>query len=989
MASIASYKVQWDFVLGQRSRDNVISGTERTVSEIHNRVANADKQASRQREQEFKGHLDSLEGISAKSGENLLRQKKRIAQQAAGTYKAGARARGKAAASTHGTVRTQEAGIKRVAQAGEQAYKRIQARRKDMLGRTGAASFQKDLIKFSRLSQKEQKAELELQRGQNEELEEEIRLKKEAYHADKGDMSKSEQYSARKEYEDLEMELGERTAMLDEYNNVMKSGKPLEDAHIQRQGKLKEAIGRLNASRGEQKRLEKEISFQRSQAYTQLTREIESTTGEIGQGLRNAFVYATAAMTAFYYKLNEVNQTVMQFENELINAKSIWQNSNDELFQLSDQVVQFGNTFGIEMNKATEGLYQYASAGVEASEAMEMLTHTLTLAMAVQGDHNTLSKLTVQTIKGFGMEFSAAEEVTDKFAHAINKSLIEWDDLASSIKFALPFFISTGQSLDQLLGALQILTDRALEAGIAGRGLRQALAEFTQHAEDNAAAFRKLGIEILDVEGNMYPLDQIAQQFNDTLGEQATDMEVMITLMEDLNVRGATAFIHLVQGADEYSAAVKDLANSAGESHEMAMVQQESLANQIQLLKNALLTPFLLADEVTRADGHMNEFLATLHNIVSMFEDLIVTGEDGHKTLTDIGEFMRDFVVVAMQEFALLMMQVIDLVREWESENEAAYGTISLLVVPLNALLKILKDLGPHWINTIMFYRIMSKLLPMHIGNTIHQLQLEMTQIALMEKDLALKQVDIALTNAQIQLQVLENTADLDHWEIVKQQVAIDTIREKQSKIRHADDAIDYSMTLKLIGAKLTLNAAMFSLVAISGKFAQDSPKTAWALSAIAGAIGGVAIAYQIFKDTVFKGGNIFYAIAAGAAAGMLFHGLMKKMMAPPDMSEWDSKLSGVGSRTTSDYTTPVYDTGGRVLPMYATGGRARGQHFPVLVEPGETIISKTQNMLGVGAAGITVHVGDVYTQDGTDFADKLAEALPLALQRQSDIGGI
>ena len=39
-----------------------------------------------------------------------------------------------------------------------------------------------------------------------------------------------------------------------------------------------------------------------------------------------------------------------------------------------------------------------------------------------------------------------------------------------------------------------MLTNRALEAGIAGRGLRQALAEFAQHADDNAAAFRKMGV---------------------------------------------------------------------------------------------------------------------------------------------------------------------------------------------------------------------------------------------------------------------------------------------------------------------------------------------------------------------------------------------------------------------------------------------------------------------------------------------------------------
>ncbi len=37
---------------------------------------------------------------------------------------------------------------------------------------------------------------------------------------------------------------------------------------------------------------------------------------------------------------------------------------------------------------------------------------------------------------------------------------------------------------------------------------------------------------------------------------------------------------------------------------------------------------------------------------------------------------------------------------------------------------------------------------------------------------------------------------------------------------------------------------------------------------------------------------------------------------------------------------------------------------------------------------GITVNVGDVYAQDGTDFAEKLAEALPRALRRTSYGGG-
>ena len=107
------------------------------------------------------------------------------------------------------------------------------------------------------------------------------------------------------------------------------------------------------------------------------------------------------------------------------------------------------------MQNGATGLYQLASAGLTANEALLVLPQTLKLSMAVQGDHNTISKLTAQTIMGFGMEFSEAGIVVDKFAHSIQKSLIEYQDLASAVKFALPFFTTTGQSIDQLLGALQ------------------------------------------------------------------------------------------------------------------------------------------------------------------------------------------------------------------------------------------------------------------------------------------------------------------------------------------------------------------------------------------------------------------------------------------------------------------------------------------------------------------------------------------------------
>ena len=88
-------------------------------------------------------------------------------------------------------------------------------------------------------------------------------------------------------------------------------------------------------------------------ASREVAEELGRMRQEAGEGLRNAFMFATVAITAFWYKLQPVVETFKEFEAELVNAQSIWQNSQEDLNELSDQVVQFGQSFGIEMGKAT------------------------------------------------------------------------------------------------------------------------------------------------------------------------------------------------------------------------------------------------------------------------------------------------------------------------------------------------------------------------------------------------------------------------------------------------------------------------------------------------------------------------------------------------------------------------------------------------------------------------------------------------------------
>ena len=79
------------------------------------------------------------------------------------------------------------------------------------------------------------------------------------------------------------------------------------------------------------------------------------------------------------------------------------------------------------------------------------------------------------------------------------------------------------------------------------------------------------------------------------------------------------------------------------------------------------------------------------------------------------------------------------------------------------------------------------------------------------------------------------------------------------------------------------------------------------------------------------------------------------------------------------------YDLGGTYMPSYDNGGFST-EHGTAILQKGETVIPKTQNMLG---GGLTLNFGDIHAQDGTDFAEKVASALPDAIRRVNDQGAI
>ena len=532
-----------------------------------------------------------------------------------------------------------------------------------------------------------------------------------------------------------------------------------------------------------------------------------------------------------------------------------------------------------------------------------------------------------------------------------------------------------------------MLTNRALEAGIAGRGLRQALAEFAQHADDNASAFRRMGVEIMDNDGNMKQLTEIAQEFQSVMGEGVNDMDVMIALMEDLNVRGATAFVHLVQNADEFTAAVGNLENAAGSAHEMAMVQQESLENQIQVVKNALLAPFILSDKIGQEAGFLNVFAKEVHGIVDVVEGLFIkTMDDGSVALTKMGEIMRDFVIGALHTAKDILIIVVDIMKQFAEEGHSMTGLLQLFVAPLKLVVKLLNFFGEGTMEAVVQYKLMNALLP--INSTLLA-----RNISMMMNHNSIKASTVMLQNKEFTVQGLLNQRK--QVELLLEKAQSDRhIQRYTERLQNIDAALVASGANdhlagsfgRLMLAELAAQGALMGMALLTQKFANDAPGMAMAIGAIAGAVVGLSIALKLVEganpilNAASLGAYYWKAIAAGAAAGMMYNLAMQQMMKPPDMSSY--------TKSTANFST--MDTGGRFMQrrMYDMGGYTQ-DHGVAVLQKGETVIPKTQNMLGGGSgSGITLNIhGDVYDSD--NFAEKISEVLPTALRKNNDIGGI
>ena len=285
---------------------------------------------------------------------------------------------------------------------------------------------------------------------------------------------------------------------------------------------------------------------------------------------------------------------------------------------------------------------------------------------------------------------------------------------------------------------------------------------------------------------------------------------------------------------------------------------------------------------------------------------------------------IKNLLIGALKEFINLFRALYQAFERMNPTSDEFVSILHAMTIPLQLVAKILGIFGEGALEAVIMFKMLNSLIPMNTIYTIMQAQAQMTALGVEEARVA--------------------------------------------------------NMMAMAGAMVLVNGLMFGGLLLLNKESEAYQTLGKVMVMVAGAMMGYSIAAALAKDPAKI--NVPYAVAAaaaGAVAMLAFSSVMRETMQPPELDYKPIDLSGLGGEVA------VMDSGGVFLPKYDSGGITQ-DHGLAMLQKGETVIPKGQNMLGGGGVTINVH-GDVY--DGDMFAQKMAVEMANALRITNDTGGI
>lgn len=231
-----------------------------------------------------------------------------------------------------------------------------------------------------------------------------------------------------------------------------------------------------------------------------------------------------------YIGIRKIFSDFTTSQTNLANISSLGVENIDEI---GKGIQRIGLDVPIALHDIEQGMYQVVSAGVDASNQIDVLEQSARAAKAGLAETTDALNLGSAIIKGYGKDFSEFGDVMDQAFQTVKLGQTTFPELASSIGTVVPLASTLKVETQELFGAFATLTGVTGNTAEVATQLRGILAATAKPTADLTALFKDYG-------GAAKALQQIGlakylKIIADETGGNTEEMAKLIPRVEGLN----------------------------------------------------------------------------------------------------------------------------------------------------------------------------------------------------------------------------------------------------------------------------------------------------------------------------------------------------------------------------------------------------------------------------------------------------------------------
>ncbi|KIQ89864.1 tail protein [Bacillus sp. L_1B0_8] len=324
--------------------------------------------------------------------------------------------------------------------------------------------------------------------------------------------------------------------------------------------------------------------MQEAQTQMQQTSKSSKNTSDGMSALGKASAVAGVAIVA---SVGASVKAAANFEQSMAKVKAISGATDSEFKQLENTAKHLGATTQFSASQAADGLAFLSLAGFKAQDSINAMPAVLNLAAAGAIDLGTAADISSNIMTGFGIAATDTGKAADVLTKTFTTANTDMSQLGMAMKYVAPVAKSLGWDITDAATAVAKMSDAGIQGSQAGTSLRAALLSLANPTGQTQKAFEKLGISVVDANGQFKPLPELIGHISSKM-DGMTDAQKTVTAAQLVGTEASAGFLALLaQGQPALQQYKTTLEESGGTAERVARIQQETLLGAWNQLKSA------------------------------------------------------------------------------------------------------------------------------------------------------------------------------------------------------------------------------------------------------------------------------------------------------------------------------------------------------------------------------------------------------------------